>query len=346
MKLLNIKFRKKPYSVLTYEALFRRLKPNYRNNDFINSGYLTKIAGHRGERDVDYKLSLYPLNNSYVIQGLRLKNGPHYFQIDTLILTKNFFCILEVKNIKGELEYDSDFQQLTQKVGTEVKGIKNPIYQAEAQKRNLETFLHDMKIFNVTIDYLVVISDPRTILKCKQQDQEVFDKMIHAESLPVYLDKFKAHYQHEVLNTPTLKKIHQYLLINQSPHQPQLLKQYNISKQHLIEGIPCPNCQHYPMVRSNQKWFCVKCTTSRKDVHFQVILDHFLLQKTTITNKECRDLLNVSSEKVAYAQLKSMNLTWKGEKKGRKYLAPELDDFPQNSVVPQGNQSNYIWKPV
>lgn len=344
VKFLKVNFRTKPYAVLTHEALFRNLKLQYRNNDFINSGYLAEIAGYRGERDVDYKLSLYPLSNSYVIQGLRLKNGPHYFQIDTLILTRNLFIILEVKNIKGELEYDPDFQQLTQRVGTEVKRIKNPIYQAEAQKRNLETFLHAMRLFDIPIEYLVVISDPKTILKCKQQNQEVFDKMIHAESLPLYLDKFLGQYQHDIMNISTLKKLHQHLLITQSPHQPQLLKKYAVNAQHLIDGIPCPSCQHYPMIRANQKWFCEKCSTSSRDTHIQVILDHFLLRQTTIANKECRELLHIPSEKIAYRMLTSMNLKWHGEKKGRKYSSPNLHDFPQNSVFPQGNYSNYIWK--
>lgn len=344
MELLNVQFRTKPYAVLTHEALFRNLKPKYRNNDFINSGYLKELAGYRGERDVDYKISLYPLRNSYVIQGIRLRNGPHHFQIDTLILTRNLIIILEVKNIKGELEYDPDFQQLTQKVGTEVKGIKNPIFQVEAQKRNLEAFLHEMNLFNIPIEYLVVISDPKTILRCKQQNQEVFDKMIHAESLPLYLDKLVAQYQHERMDITTLQKLHQHLLNNQSPHQPQLLKKFAVNTQHLIEGIPCPNCQHYPMIRANRKWFCTTCQTSSKDAHIQVILDYFLLHKTTITNKECRKLLHITSKKVAYRLLMAMNLKWEGDKKGRKYFSPYLHDFPQNTTVPQGNYGDYIWK--
>lgn len=338
---LKVAFRKKPYSVLTYEALFRRLNPIYRNNDFINQGFLTENAGYWGERNVDYKLSLYPLEHSHIIQGLRLKNGPHYFQIDTLILTKSCFYILEVKNIKGELEYDTDFQQLTQKVGTEVKGIRNPIYQAEAQKRNLETYLHNMKIFDMPIDCLVVVSDPKTVLKCKQQNQEVFDKMIHAESLPIHLDKMILQYGKEILNTATLKKVYNYFLKNQTPHQPELLKKHKLGEKHLIRGIPCSSCQHYPMVRDQHKWTCTKCLSTSKDAHRQPILDHFLLHKNTITNKECRKILNISSEKVAYRILKSMNLEQTGEKKGRKYLAPRLEDFPQDSVFQQGNHGNY-----
>ncbi|WP_157724811.1 nuclease-related domain-containing protein [Virgibacillus phasianinus] len=340
---MHLEYRKKPYSILAYEALFRQLKPGYRNNEFINIGYLKESAGYRGERDVDYKLSLYPLNNCLVIQGLRLRNGPHYFQIDTLILTPSFFQILEIKNIKGILEYDSDFNQLIQRVGTEVKGIKNPIFQAEAQQRNLESFLQSMKIFAIPIEYLVVISDPRTVLKCKQQNQEVFNKMIHAESIPIFLDKAVNQHQKEILTKTRLKKICNYFLKNHIPHLPHLLKKHNLNEQHLIKGIPCPGCQHSPMERAHHTWTCVKCSTSSKNAHERLIFDYFLLNKNTITNKECRNLLQTPSVKVAYRILNSMGLSHSGEKKGRKYHSPSLEDYPQDSLFPLGIQSNSIW---
>ncbi|MFZ3578248.1 nuclease-related domain-containing protein [Virgibacillus sp. DJP39] len=338
---MNVKHREKPYSLLTYEALFRRLNPNLGNSDFINSGYLTSLAGYRGERDVDYKLSQYPLKNSYVLQGLRLKSGPHYFQIDTLILTRNFFCILEIKNIKGELEYDSDFKQLTQKVGNEMKGIKNPIYQAEAQKRNLESLLQDMQIFNIPIDYLVVISNPRTILKCRQQDQEVFDKMIHAESLANHLDKLIPQYNKEVLTKATLKKANDFLLNNQTPHLPQLIKQHRLNDQQLIKGIICPTCQSFPMKRSRRTWLCEKCLNTHKDAHKQTILDYFLLYDKKITNKKCREILMIDSDKIAYNLLTSMNLERFGDNRGRVYLSPNQAAFPQNSFVPSLNKNGF-----
>lgn len=330
---MQLNYRLKPYSVLTFEALFRRLKPKHRTNDTLNGRFAAESAGYSGEKNVDYKLSLYPHNGSIVIQGPRLKNGAHPFQIDTLILTQNFFCILEIKNIKGELEYDSDFQQWMQKVGDEIKGYKNPIYQAEAQKRHLEALLNGMGIHNVPIEYLVVISNPSTILRNSQGDQEVFDKIIHTESLPIYLDKMVNKYKTEAISRDTMKKVNNYIMKNQTPLQPQLIKNYNLKEHHFIKGVTCPNCQHNPMIRSKRTWLCQQCSTTDKNAHKQTILDYFLLHKPTITNRECKELLQLDSARVAYNLLKSMDLKYSGKTRGRYYFSPRIEDFPQDSFA-------------
>ncbi|WP_367888742.1 nuclease-related domain-containing protein [Alteribacillus bidgolensis] len=55
------------------------------------------FAGYKGEQSIDYPLTFLPSNKFYIRHGLRLFDGSHYFQIDTLILSWDFFLILEVK---------------------------------------------------------------------------------------------------------------------------------------------------------------------------------------------------------------------------------------------------------
>lgn len=335
---MNLTYRKKPYSVLTYEALFRRLLPQYRKNKLLRGKYLSEVSGYIGEKNVDYKLSLYPFQDTLVIQGIRLNNGSHNFQIDTLILSKYFICILEVKNYKGTVEYDSDFKQFIQIVGDEKKGYRNPIFQAEAQKGNLDALLQEMQIYDIPIDYLVVISDPRTILKNSQGLKEVFDKIIHAESLPIYLNKMREHYKKEVTSKSTINKIYQSLLKMQAPLQPQLLNQFQLTDRHLVKGVPYPICQRFPMVRSHRTWLCKECLATNKNAHKQVLYDYFLLQNSVITNKKCTELLHLNSGSEAYTILNSMGLKHSGKNKGRHYLAPLKDDYPQDSFVPIQNK--------
>ncbi|WP_176555859.1 nuclease-related domain-containing protein [Virgibacillus ndiopensis] len=331
-------YRTKPYVILCYEALFRSLKEKYRTNETLYADFNRYYAGFRGEKEVDYKLALYPHKDFIILHDIRLKIFNNYFQIDTLILTKKFICILEIKNISGELEYDPVLHQLIQKKGENEKGYKDPILQAKAQKENLKTWFQKLNI-NVPIETLAIISNPATIVRIKDGDTMIYNKLIHTESLHEQLDRLNEKYKEDVLNKSTLKKISNAILMENDPYKPNLLKTYNVYKRHLIIGIPCYNCQHSPMNRSLKKWFCPKCSTVDYKAHERKILDYFLLYKDTITNNECRNLLQTTSPKTAYTILSSMNLKYSGKNSGRKYHAPFLRDFPQDANFLNKNRS-------
>lgn len=339
MIILIVRQRKKPYVILAYEALFRRLKEKYRNNEVINNSYQKFNAGFRGEQNVDYKISLYPHDDFSIYHDLRLKNHSYFFQLDTLILTRSFICILEIKNIKGSLSYDSEQQQLTQNVGEKTIGYKDPIQQAETQKRHLSSWLQNDSYFNIPIETLVVTSNPSTIITNIQRDPAFYHKWIHAESLHFHLDKLKSKYTKPILNRQQLKKVNSLILNGNSALRPNLLEKYNIADRHLIQGIPCPGCYHYPMIRKYKTWSCPKCLKQDPNAHKRVILDYFLLQSDTITNKECRDLLHIKSPKSSYISLNSMQLKQTGKNSARKYHAPNPESFPLNSHFPNKNKS-------
>ncbi|WP_100010489.1 nuclease-related domain-containing protein [Lentibacillus sediminis] len=333
-----VKHRSKPFELLSLEALFRRLKEPYRRNEVLLGEYKKFLAGYRGEKKVDYKLSLYPHNNFHIFQSLRLNNFSHYFQIDTLILTNNFICILEIKNIKGTLRYDSLQKQFIQIVEGKEKGYKDPILQAEAQKRNLAFWLENRNI-HIPIETVVVSSNESTIIENLQQDPESYEKLIHSESLPLQLDKIQTKYTKRYLDKKKLMKTSSLLLSHHVDHKPSLLKKYGVTDNHLIHGVACPECGHYPMQRMYKKWLCPKCLQPDFTAHRQVVLSYFLLEKDTITNQECRRLLHIESPKTAYLLLNSMNLKQKGTTSARKYYAPRLEEFPQDLYVSIGERS-------
>ncbi|WP_026909363.1 nuclease-related domain-containing protein [Paucisalibacillus globulus] len=326
-------FRVKPYNILCYEALFRWLKPQYRNNQILLNDYSNYLAGYRGEKNADYTVSIYPHNNASIFQGIRLKVGPFHFQTDTLIVTNMFILILEIKNLAKEVEYDSDSHQLTQSDGTKKKGYKSPILQAATQKLQLTTWLQKHRFPPIPIETLSILSNPSTILSFKG-DLDVSDKFIHLETLPSILDRMYSRYSQTVINRETINKLNRLLLKENTPHKPDLLKQYDISDDFLIDGIGCEHCEHYPMIYKMQTWYCSNCGQTEKNAHERKILDYFLLKSPTITNKECRNLIKIDSHKIVYRMLQSMPLKQTGKNSARKYHAPKLPDFPQNSSTP------------
>ena len=136
-----------------------------------------------------------------------------------------------------------------------------------------------------------------------------------------------------------LKKLNHLLLKGATPLQSKLIERYGITEHHLIKGIPCPDCYGYPMFRSYKKWSCSKCSHFNATAQKRVILDYFLLHNNTITNKECRNLLQTESRKYIYITLNSMGLKRSGNTSARKYYAPHPDNFPQNSKVPNKTKS-------
>lgn len=319
MIFLVIKKRTKPHLLLSYEALFRRLKDRYRNNSTINKEYANEIAGYRGEQTVDYKISLYPQRDFHIFQGLRLKINNNYFQIDNLILTNKFILIIEVKNIKGELEYNSNSDQLTRTYGNVKDGFISPILQANMQETQLRYWLQQkLSVYGVPIESIAVVSDPSTIINNTQNDPLFYDKMIHVESLVPKIKMYQQKYDKVFLKKATLNSISDALVHYDTPLQTNLILKFNLSEGHFIKGNQCQYCGDYPMNRLLRKWECPNCLFSDLLPHQRVILDYFLLHKSTITNRECRDHLQLNSTKTSYAILKSMDLVQTGENKARK----------------------------
>lgn len=323
------KYRTKPYSLLCYEALFRRLKKPYRLNKTLQEDYLSFLSGFRGEKNADYTLSIFPHKNSQIYQDLRLQNKQFNFQIDSLLITQSFILILEIKNLKGEVEYNVTSQQLIQNDGVKRKGYKSPILQAETQKMHLTTWLQRINFPPIPIETIAVISNPSTILNNNGNQQ-----LIHLESLASQIAFLHAKYPKKILDQHMLKKLSRHLLKDNQPHKPDLIKQYKISEELLVEGIPCPACETSPMLRSRGKWMCPNCLHYDSKAHVQPILDYFLLYKNRISNRELRKYLQIESPRSAYLILQSMNLKFTGKNHGRVYHSPNLEQFPQDSNVP------------
>ncbi|WP_217586524.1 nuclease-related domain-containing protein [Lentibacillus saliphilus] len=329
------KNRTKPFILLSYEALFRRLRPDYRQISRIWKDYLNYSAGYQGERNVDYTTSIHPLPQSTVYHDIRLKFGSYFFQIDTLIVTPTFILILEVKNMTGELSYDSMHDQFIQTIGTERKRQRNPIQQSLAQKIQLAEWLKMFNLPTPPIETLSVISNPNAIIVNPQESPTAFDQLIHVEALPKKLHEIATKHSRVVLDRRTLHKLDNLFKTYHTPNQSNLLQKYNIENKHLISGVSCEKCGHYPLKRPSVKWVCSKCGFTSKTAHEQLIYDFFLLHKPTLTNSECRHLLQLGNRHQIYYLLKGLSLRRQGVSRNMKYHAPPLEFFHRRASCPK-----------
>ncbi|MFD1172379.1 nuclease-related domain-containing protein [Oceanobacillus picturae] len=325
--------RLKSYRLLAYEALHRRFKKEYKDNEVFLQDYGRYYAGYLGEKRVDYTLSNFREENIFIIKDLRLNNYNHYFQIDTLLITPYNLIILEIKNFKGELSYDSLQKQFIQHADGKKTVYKDPIQQANTQKRNLAYWLQNFSM-NLPIDTLVISSNPATSIQNIQEDPQIYNQLIHSESIHFHLERIFKGYSEQRLNHSAQNKLYKLLLSHHVDYVPDLLEYYKISPEFLIQGVPCPKCVNSLMKKKNKTWICYECKNTSITAHKQVILDHFLLFKPTITNMECRKLLNIPSPSTAYLLLKGMKLQQSGKNRYRLYHSPPIQTYPQDKGIP------------
>lgn len=254
-------------------------------------GNLAKfVAGHNGEKSLEYFYRYLPKKESDIIHNIRILHMEFFFQIDTLILTSKFLILLEIKNYSGELFFDEKYGQLirTSSKGKEI--FEDPIQQVKRQSFHLSQILEQHKIPKIPIETLVVITNPRTFVDSKS----ALKLLIKSPMLLNKYEEFDTKYKKDVLSMKERKKIKRLLVKLNEPYNPDILSYYGINKSELITGVLCPKCNNQ-MIRLNANWDCAACFHTSKTAHIQALRDYALIISTDITNKECKDFLHLST---------------------------------------------------
>lgn len=318
MILLIAKERIIPLRILKNEALLKRLPLDYPKRHWIEQDLTLRKPGFHGEVAIEYYINQLPAKEYTVLHNLRLPSGQNNFEIDTLLLSPHFALILEIKNYKGTLYFDSKFNQLIRIFNGKEDGFSDPIPQAERQKTELGKWLASKKI-SLPIDYLVVISKPSTIIKVDPNYYLAFQKVLHAHELLNRIEKIRRRYTEEKLTLKERKKLAKLLLKNHDILSYNALEYFQIPETALLTGVHCPSCGALPILRVRGIWQCPKCDVKSKDAHIQALKDYFLLINSSISNQQFRDFVHLQSPNTAKKMLTSLNLPYSGENKCRKY---------------------------
>ncbi|MCW9132948.1 NERD domain-containing protein [Bacillus paramycoides] len=305
-----------PIYIRQLEALLRRLPIHHPKRNLIGENLAKHMAGYKGEQAIDYPLSFISEKEYSVLHDVRLSNHDQYFQIDTIILSTKFLLFLEIKNISGTLLFDAKFNQLIRIGEGNSEGFPDPILQIKRQEIQLKKWL-SLNGFSssLPIESLVVISSPRTIIK--SLDDNLHYMIIHSANLPHKIKWFESKYKKKAIDNVD-RLIHQ-IMMEHSPLQQNILGQYKIEKEELLNGVQCEECLVIPMVKVKKGWLCQSCKAFSKVAHEGAVRDYALLISTTCTNSKLKEFLHVSSGMVVNRLLHTMNIPHTGENKGRKY---------------------------
>ncbi|MGD7054539.1 nuclease-related domain-containing protein [Sutcliffiella horikoshii] len=318
-----------PLRVQILRAMKRRIRPNHEKYEDLLMELGIKEAGIYGEQALDYYLKLLPETDTpyYILHDLRLPYRDTHFQIDTLILFSNFFLLLEVKYLRGTLYFDPKNNQLIQEVEDKpLKALQDPILQVSNQCSKLTSWLKQKNIPNAPCEKLVVLTNPKVIVKVLSSPSIVEKHVIKSPALServIPLDKKNpTHYY----DKKTLNRISRLLIKEHTPLHSSPIKKYKVKPSDILTGVFCPHCSPLEvMERIHGKWKCPKCLLLSADAHIQTLTEYALLISTEITMSELKRFLRIDHTHVIRLILRKMKLPGSGNTKSRTYnLTPLL----------------------
>ncbi|MGJ9459343.1 nuclease-related domain-containing protein [Oceanobacillus sp. CF4.6] len=303
--------------ILQVEALNRRLILNHPIKDIVNSQARILRAGYNGEAALQFPLSFLPYDDFLIFHHLRIPDAHGFFQIDILLLSKEFLLIIEVKNIDGEVSFDDIGQSIRRKEGKE-DSFTNPIEQINLQHIRLLRWLRNYNLPTIPIEKIAVYSSRHTILKDLTNDKAISNTVIRKDKILSKIEEIKQKHPIPVLTEDQLMELSYKLLSAHTEESIDALEKFKVSPEELITGVICPECGEVPMIRKSGKWNCIHCKTISKTAHKQDLRDYALLICEYISNKNAREFLQLPSTNTARNLLKG-NYRQIGDTSGRKY---------------------------
>ncbi len=299
---------------LSHAAVIKRIDPLHPKFQQIQINYLKAKSGVWGEESIDYYLSNYHHPYPHVIlQDVHLFANS-YFQIDNLFITQFFILVIEVKNIKGNIE-------LTQKpfdmIRTNELGEQMSLDSPEEQLEKNMIWLNDWlgsKGWTIPVKGIIVFTNMESQIKVNETTSSV----VKGKHLPTWIRKMEHTKEH--LTKSQMKELAGEINSNHTSYKHKsILERYQLTKEEIITGVQCPECFEFGMKKNRRHWSCSNNHHST-DAHLKTLDDYFYIFGMSITNKECRRFLHIENVHISKRILSSMDLHINGKTKRREYV--------------------------
>lgn len=317
------KLRSIPLKILILRALLRRLPKNHPKRLQINEERSRREAGYQSEEYLDSLIEQLLGSKFIIFHDLNFTDGKSTYQIDNLLISPKLALIIEVKNMTGELTFDSINDQFYQRVGDKIKGYPDPVTQVQRHQSYINKLLAENNFPPVPVDYFIVINNSNAVLVFKGTSPEERKRICKSHSFHKRVPLIENAHIENILTNKDLRKLSKLLLKKNIPPTNYILEKYEIKVYDLLTGVHCPFCWYLPIIRSKKQWFCPSCKEYSYDAHILALMDYFLLFNMKITNQQFRIFSHISSPDTSGRILRSTNLKSTGTNKGRFYY-PEI----------------------
>lgn len=173
--------------------------------------------GAQGEKNVSHELrnSFLPI---LVLHDICIKHEDYKVQMDYIVITHSFICILETKKLSGDIAINSDgdfIRSFKNKQGKVFKkeGMYSPISQNQMQVRILKDLLIKQGLIkHLPVESLVVIANPKSIVNTKYAKKDLKKQITKYDQLTPKLKSMLKTYEKINMSLAQVKKISEFLL--------------------------------------------------------------------------------------------------------------------------------------
>ena len=269
-------------------------------------------AGYNGECQVDRFLKQVKFSEPYVIlKEVNLKsNGESFISIDTMIVTRSYICVLEIKTIKGTLMFQSNPPQLLKDVDGVITPLKCPEQQLNRNVKRLFKWLDMHGILLPIYSYIVPPYSKKYVALPPK-----FAKIIMGCDISGYIEELNE--KQPIISRETFDKLIEKISSSQTSYfPPPLSNRYKIDYHQIRKGLLCSYC--FKTIKNEKK--CPNCKKSTKFAKKEAVEDWFYLWKDSISNRECLEFLGLKDKFATTYLLKNMNLNPIGKGRSRRYV--------------------------
>ncbi|MEW9053501.1 MAG: nuclease-related domain-containing protein [Neobacillus sp.] len=272
-------------------------------------------AGIGGEQRVAeiFERYTFPFKNN-IIHDLSLSSDT-LFQIDHYFFTPYFGLVLDTKNIGGTLEFKDNPPQLVAiKENGQISSFESPVTQLERNLELLTAWLHNRNIY-LPLYGAVVLAYPKQIVSVPPTNTT----LLFPNTIPPFINSIPQ--TDRKLNDDAFKWLSVELVKCHRPFIPKpICESYQIPQKDILPGVRCGTCGKIGMIKLPRTWHCRFCKVNDNKAHLRALWEWSLICKRTITNRECREFLEVDNKDTAKRILLSLNLPYQGTFKKRTYF--------------------------
>lgn len=195
--------------------------------------------GNDGERNVAYELknSFIPM---YIIHNLTIQYEDYKAQLDYVLVTSRFICILETKKLNGDITINNDgdfIRHFKNRQGKTVKkeGMYSPVSQNQRHVRILKELLMRNGIIRDTpVLSLVVIANPKSIINHKYAKREIKNQIVKYDQLTPRINRILEQNDKKENSLKAMQKICEFLMSENVEPENGFLTKY---KEYVVEQI-------------------------------------------------------------------------------------------------------------
>lgn len=296
--------RKEPIEIQSIRELIRRIPDELpKEISYLSQQLASMEAGHNGECKIDRKLETIPLPNLHHIIpnfSTRSKLGSFY-QMDTIILTNRYILLLEIKNIRGEIEFQTNPNQLKRTFEGKIDYLTCPLTQTERNFTALKRIVHHAHP-KIPVYTAIVFAHASSRITSFQKNFSI----LYRKQLDIHIEKLNT--LSEVLDKKDFQHLVRIMKHADKNHLPEsLTNRYNINTQILKKGIFCSACGSSTSFQ-HIHYQCTTCGEIDDSALKRSVESLFVILGPQLKVKTLKYYLNLSAKDRIIRILRKMNV--------------------------------------